>query len=546
MRPDPSRRTDERGRLSSRFRSADVLTLVLGVVFGAFFALIAWEVTQPVLRAVALAAVALWVSEMLLGATTNDYRRASPGHHAVGTGLLVVSQIIACALAFDPGSTMVPLALAGLARLVRRSDRSVLIVTLTIVADACALLAAALSTGAPTELLIIYLLIGAGVGLLTRLRAGRLRAETQERALLEEQLVSQRERATTAALAERARIARDLHDVLAHSLGALTLQLDAAAALAQARRWDELEARIDRARGLAADGLAESRRAVAALREAPQQHLLDGVRALLRAHQDSGGEVRATLPDGKGEVGVVPEGPAGAAPGGTDEAVPDGQDGAVPDGPTAALGRLNSTGTEALLRAVQEMLTNARRHAPGRPVTLEVRIDQGPFRAGADGSGIGDAGASGPATRGHSMNGSAADTVPVVLVTARNPIVGDSPAFPTPTDTSIPSGTTTPTGVSTSPAASTPHGAVAAAASGPGGFGLRGMRERCEALGGGAHGHLVDGHTFIAEAWVPLTPSTDADHSGDTDPTGADARTDDAAAKSSGATSPDAASRAER
>lgn len=273
MRPDPSRRTDERGRLSSRFRSADVLTLVLGVVFGAFFALIAWEVTQPVLRAVALAAVALWVSEMLLGATTNDYRRASPGHHAVGTGLLVVSQIIACALAFDPGSTMVPLALAGLARLVRRSDRSVLIVTLTIVADACALLAAALSTGAPTELLIIYLLIGAGVGLLTRLRAGRLRAETQERALLEEQLVSQRERATTAALAERARIARDLHDVLAHSLGALTLQLDAAAALAQARRWDELEARIDRARGLAADGLAESRRAVAALRETPQQDL---------------------------------------------------------------------------------------------------------------------------------------------------------------------------------------------------------------------------------------------------------------------------------
>ncbi|MBR7503353.1 hypothetical protein KCW65_25060, partial [Mycobacterium tuberculosis] len=91
------------------------------------------------------------------------------------------------------------------ARLVRRSDRSVLVVTLTIVADACALLAAAIAVGAPTELLIIYLLVGAGVGLLTRLRAGRLLAETQERALLEEQLISQRERATTAALAERAR-----------------------------------------------------------------------------------------------------------------------------------------------------------------------------------------------------------------------------------------------------------------------------------------------------------------------------------------------------
>ncbi|MGV2480690.1 UNVERIFIED_CONTAM: two-component sensor histidine kinase, partial [Salmonella enterica subsp. enterica serovar Weltevreden] len=92
-----------------------------------------------------------------------------------------------------------------------------------------------------------YLLVGAGVGLLTRLRARRLLAETPERALLEAPLISQRERAATAALAERARIARDLHDVLAHSLGALTLQLDAAAALAQARRWEGLDARIDRA-----------------------------------------------------------------------------------------------------------------------------------------------------------------------------------------------------------------------------------------------------------------------------------------------------------
>ncbi len=86
MRPDPSRRTDERGNLSSRWRPADVLTLILGVVFGGFFTLFAWEVSVPELRAVALAAVALWVAEMMLGATTNDYRRASPGQHAVGTG----------------------------------------------------------------------------------------------------------------------------------------------------------------------------------------------------------------------------------------------------------------------------------------------------------------------------------------------------------------------------------------------------------------------------------------------------------------------------
>ncbi|SMX87248.1 Signal transduction histidine kinase [Brevibacterium casei CIP 102111] len=442
MRPDPSRRTDERGNLSSRWRPADVLTLILGVVFGGFFTLFAWEVSVPELRAVALAAVALWVAEMMLGATTNDYRRASPGQHAVGTVLLVVSQIIACALAFAPGSTMIPLAVAGLARLVRRSDRSVLVVTLTIVADACALLAAAIAVGAPTELLIIYLLVGAGVGLLTRLRAGRLLAETQERALLEEQLISQRERATTAALAERARIARDLHDVLAHSLGALTLQLDAAAALAQARRWEGLDARIDRARGLAADGLAESRRAVAALREQPRQDLLDGVAELLRAHRDSGADVLTILPNR----------------------------------PQAVLARLSPEGVEALLRAVQEMLTNVRRHAPGQAVTLEMRFADASLDSGA-GHGPGPAGAEVP-------------PVPIVRISARN-LVGDTSEMREAMSRS-----------------STP-----AAGTGTGGFGLLGMRERCEALGGGAEGRLVGGRTFVAEAWVPVVPPTDADHS---------------------------------
>lgn len=552
MKPDPSRRHDARGGIRLRSRQAKALTFGLGIVLGVFFAVNSWQVTEPALRVAALAAVALWVAEMFLGALTDDYREASPRQHTTGTLLLVVSQVTACALAFAPETTMVPLAIAGLVRLLRRSDRSVLLVTLTIVADVCGLTVSALVVGAPTELVIINLLVGAGVGLLTRLRASRIQSERQARALLEEQLTLQRERATTAALTERARIARDLHDVLAHSLGALTLQLDAAAALAQARRWGELETRIDRARGLAADGLAESRRAVAALREAPQQDLLEGIRELLRAHRDSGGEVRATLPEGRdealseGRVGAVPSGHDGTLPGGPGGTMPGGPDGAVLGRQAGALGRLSPSGTEALLRAVQEMLTNARRHAPGRPVTLEVRIDQGAFGPRADGSGVGDAGASGPATSGHSTSGSAADTVPVVRVTARNPVVGDSPTSPAPSDSSIPSGATTPNGISTSPAVSTPPGAVTAAASGPGGFGMRGMRERCEALGGGAAGRLVDGHTFIAEAWVPLMPSTDADHSGDTDPTGADARTDDAAAKPSGATSPDSASRADR
>jgi signal transduction histidine kinase len=86
----------------------------------------------------------------------------------------------------------------------------------------------------------------------------------------------------SAALAERGRVARDMHDVLAHSLSALALQLEGARLLAGDRVADpEVIAAIERAHRLAADGLAEARDAIAALRgeELPGperlQHLAD-------------------------------------------------------------------------------------------------------------------------------------------------------------------------------------------------------------------------------------------------------------------------------
>ena len=100
---------------------------------------------------------------------------------------------------------------------------------------------------------------------------------------------------------------------------------------------------------VAADGLSESRRAVAALREQPRQDLLDGVAELLRAHRDSGADVLTILPNR----------------------------------PQAVLARLSPEGVEALLRAVQEMLTNVRRHAPGQAVTLEMRFADASLDSGA-------------------------------------------------------------------------------------------------------------------------------------------------------------------
>jgi signal transduction histidine kinase len=71
----------------------------------------------------------------------------------------------------------------------------------------------------------------------------------------------------SAAIAERGRIARELHDVLAHSLSGLSLQLEGARLLAERDGApEELRDSLARARRLAADGLADAKRAVQTLR----------------------------------------------------------------------------------------------------------------------------------------------------------------------------------------------------------------------------------------------------------------------------------------
>ena len=73
--------------------------------------------------------------------------------------------------------------------------------------------------------------------------------------------------ARAAAAAERGRLAREMHDVLAHSLSALALQLETTRVLARRRGVDEdVAIAIDRAHHLAASGLDEARRAIAAER----------------------------------------------------------------------------------------------------------------------------------------------------------------------------------------------------------------------------------------------------------------------------------------
>ena len=89
-----------------------------------------------------------------------------------------------------------------------------------------------------------------------------------------------------ATIEERNRLARDIHDTLAQGLAAITLQLEAADALAEARPQRAYEA-MQRALSLARANLDEARRSVMDLRAAPlQEHALPEALALLVANTD--------------------------------------------------------------------------------------------------------------------------------------------------------------------------------------------------------------------------------------------------------------------
>ncbi|KAA9158098.1 two-component sensor histidine kinase [Amycolatopsis acidicola] len=142
-----------------------------------------------------------------------------------------------------------------------------------------------------------------------------------------------RSEAREAALVERGRIAREIHDVLGHSLSGIALQLDMADALHGKSRDDEANQAVLRARRLAVDSITETRRAIEALRT-------------------------DTLPLER-TLELMCEG----------EAVPLRVDGDPAPVPTEA--------AHAIVRAAQEALTNAAKHASGaeREVTLSFTRD---------------------------------------------------------------------------------------------------------------------------------------------------------------------------
>lgn len=104
---------------------------------------------------------------------------------------------------------------------------------------------------------------------LLSLFARRLRESNQRAELLLAELEQTRAaQAQAAALAERQRLAREMHDVLAHALSGLVLNLEGARLLAAQGGADSTVAEaIGRAHRLARTGLEEARRAIGMLRD---------------------------------------------------------------------------------------------------------------------------------------------------------------------------------------------------------------------------------------------------------------------------------------
>jgi signal transduction histidine kinase len=100
--------------------------------------------------------------------------------------------------------------------------------------------------------------------LANRLREGQEQAEQ----LLEELEQTREAQARAAVLGERQRLAREMHDVLAHSLSGLALQLESARLLTVRRGADsEVVDALERAHHLAKNGIEEARRAIGMLRD---------------------------------------------------------------------------------------------------------------------------------------------------------------------------------------------------------------------------------------------------------------------------------------
>jgi len=233
-----------------------------------------------------------------------------------------------------------------------------------------------IAVSATIEHASVQFVLGTSGGLLLGVLIGFSRR--QFRVAAERAREAEREQQRAELLADRSRAARDIHDVLAHSLGGLVLQLDAVEALLEAGRVEDATQRAGEARALAADGLAEARRAVHALRDADDGDDSDDADDADDAAASAPAAVPTTSADATGPAAAIrssrPTTDHEAGLTGLLDAHRSFGGMVVTQGDTT-LSVLDAAHRAAVVQVVREALSNARRHAPGRPVSLSVIRD---------------------------------------------------------------------------------------------------------------------------------------------------------------------------
>ncbi|RVU26086.1 sensor histidine kinase [Streptomyces antnestii] len=227
---------------------------------------------------------------------------------------------------------------------VRESRRTVLGIWLVTVASGL-VLDMFRPAGSPDTAVLLIVLSGGVLLLGTLLRE---RGEAQRR-LVEQETISEAERSRRTLLEERARIARELHDVVAHHMSVITVQADSAPYRLQGLTPEACEEFGSIAAG-ARESLGEMRRLLAVLRsedtpdgERAPQPGLGRLQQLVEATVRGGVPAELSMPELTlvGELTDVP--------------------------PTVDL---------SAYRIVQEALANVVRHAPGARTQISVSKDE--------------------------------------------------------------------------------------------------------------------------------------------------------------------------